>query len=226
MSYNIEGHASLIRSDHIEKIAESINSVKPDIVVLNEVHRRTWQSRFKDHVEQLRLLTHMNAAFGESYQMAGGQFGNAILTRGQIMKTDIFKLPGVGEPRSLLKAIIRIDGGEIDVFGTHLTAWGGINSGPRTEQLQCLVKHVRASPRPHILAGDLNAPPESAEVSSFQKSDAMQICGADIGPTQRLMNERIDYIFADHGWQVRSARTLDIGPSDHRPVIAELVHVQ
>ncbi len=224
MTYNIEGHAAFIKPRHIDEIAKTINQIKPDIVGLNEIHRRTWQARFHDHIDLLRRLTRMNAVYGESYQQLGGQFGNAILTRGDIIRSEVFKLPGIGEPRSVLQALIRLDGRELYVYVTHLSAWGKINRGNRTDQLECLSHYLHASDHPYVLTGDLNAPPEAPEMESFRRDTALQICGEVIEPTQKLMNERIDYIFADRGWQVRSARTLDIGPSDHRPVIAELVH--
>lgn len=224
MTYNIQGHASLIRSDHIAEIAAAINQVRPDIVGINEAHRRTWQSRFRDHVEELRTRTRMNAVFGESYEQLGGQFGNLILTRGRIVSHDLYKLPGVGEPRTLLQATIDIDGGQVDVYVTHLAAWEKLNRAARTDQLKCLAGHVRTSKHPFILTGDINAPPDGPEVAAFLQDNLLQICGANIEPTHRVINLRIDYIFADRGWRVRDARTLDIGPSDHRPVIAELIH--
>jgi endonuclease/exonuclease/phosphatase family metal-dependent hydrolase len=223
MTYNIQGHAALVKPDHIAKIADTINQVRPDIVAINEAHRRTWQSRFRDHVDELRLRTGMNAVFGESYEQLGGQFGNAILTRGNIATHDVYKLPGVGEPRTLLEATIEIDGSKVEFYVTHLAAWERLNRTIRTEQLECLARHVRASRYPFILAGDINAPPDSPEVTSFRRDDRVQMCGGNT-PTHKVLNLTIDYIFADRGWQVRDARTLDIGPSDHRPVIAELVH--
>lgn len=223
MTYNIQGHAALVNSHHVARIAETIRMVNPDIVGINEAHIRTWQSRFKDHVEQLRLATGMNAVFGESYEQMGGQFGNAILTRGQIMKHELYRLPGAGEPRSLLKATIRINDGTIDFYVTHLVAWEKLNRVSRANQLQCLARHVRSSDHPYILVGDLNAPPESPEIKEFRQNTALQACGpTDF--THRVMNLTIDYIFADRGWKVASARTLDTGPSDHRPVLAELIH--
>ena len=223
MTYNIQGHASLVRGDHIEKIAAAIREVKPDLVGINEAHRNTWQSRFKDHVEQIRLATGMNAVFGESYEQLGGQFGNMILTRGRIMRHDLFKLPGAGEPRTLLKSVVEIDGGTVEFYVTHLAAWEKINRAARGNQLDCLSRHVRSSDHPYILVGDLNAPPESPEIHKFRQDVAVQIAGPTEA-THRVMNLSIDYIFADRGWKVVSARTLDIGPSDHRPVVAELVH--
>src|ERR1700751_2223602 len=40
MTSNIAGHDELLSSDHIQQIAAVINQVKPDIVGLEEVHRR------------------------------------------------------------------------------------------------------------------------------------------------------------------------------------------
>jgi endonuclease/exonuclease/phosphatase family metal-dependent hydrolase len=223
MTWNIQGHAALLRTDHIEKVAETIKALKPDVVAINEAHRKTWQSRFRDHVTELQRRTGMNVAFGESYEQMGGQFGNAILTRGEIASTAIHKLPGAGEPRTVLQSIIRINGGVIEFYVTHLAAWEKLNRITRDRQLDCLVRHVRASHHPFILAGDINAPPESPEVQEFRRDIALQMVG-NVQPTHRVMNIQLDYIFADRGWQVRSAETLDMGPSDHRPVIAQLAY--
>ncbi|HEX9501407.1 MAG TPA: endonuclease/exonuclease/phosphatase family protein, partial [Thermoanaerobaculia bacterium] len=75
---------------------------------------------------------------------------------------------------------------------------------------------------PYLLLGDFNAPPERDEIRKFRKLNAAQICGENIGITIPIFKERIDYIFADYGWQVRSSRVLKTGPSDHYPVVAEL----
>jgi len=222
MTYNIAGHDQLYDPNHIRKIAAVIHEVKPDIVGLQEVHRKTWQARFHDQAKELQELTHLNLFFGPSYGEVGGGFGNAILTRGDLISATIHPLPSVGEPRSVIESVIRIDGATINVYVTHLTAWGKLKAVSRDEELACLAKHVRTSRYPYLLLGDFNAPPNRDEIRKFRKLNAAQICGEEIGVTIPMLNERIDYIFADYGWEVRSARVLNIGPSDHFPVIAEL----
>lgn len=225
MTFNIEGHASFLRGEeHIAEIAKTILKYHPDVVGINEAHRGTWQARFGDHVTQLERLTGMRAAFGRSYRFAGGDFGNAVLTRGQIVNADVKALPGTGEPRTLFETLVRINGGTIQFYVTHTAAWASINEGARGEQLQCINAHLQASGYPYILTGDLNAPPESAELQRFLDRNVMQFAGNPKEPTHKVMGQRLDYILADPGWTVRSARVLDDGPSDHRPVIAELVH--
>lgn len=224
MSFNIEGHATFVDGDHIAEIAQTINKYKPDIVGINEAHRNTWQARFGDHTKDLARLTGMNVVFGRSYRFLGGDFGNAILTRGTIAASDVHDLPGTGEPRTLLEAVVHVNGGTVNFYTTHTTAWASINQGTRDAQLQCINAHLGASTHPFILTGDLNAPPESDEMARFLNRNVLQFAGDPKTPTHRVMEQRLDYILTDAGWQIRNARVLDDGPSDHRPVIAELVH--
>jgi endonuclease/exonuclease/phosphatase family metal-dependent hydrolase len=223
MTYNIEGHAELLHADHIAKIAAVINQVKPDIVGLQEVHRKTWQSRFHDQAAELMRRTGMHGWFGKSYENFGGEFGNLLMTRGEIANAFVHELPSIGEPRTVMETVVRIDGTILNVYVTHLTAWGKFNSKSRDEQLECVARHIRTSRYPYLVIGDFNAPPDSAEVERFRKVNAAQICGAEIGISHPLMKERIDYVWADYGWQVRSARVVKAGPSDHYPVVTELM---
>ncbi|HMC22211.1 MAG TPA: endonuclease/exonuclease/phosphatase family protein [Thermoanaerobaculia bacterium] len=222
MTYNIAGHDQLYDPNHIRKIAAVIDEVKPDIVGLQEVHRKTWQARFHDQARELHELTGLNIYFGPSYSEVGGGFGNAILTRGDFLAVTIHPLPSIGEPRSVIESVIRIDGATINVYVTHLTSWGRLKSASRDEELHCLAKHVRTSLYPYLLLGDFNATPQRDEMQKFRQLNAAQICGEDIGVTLPMLRERIDYIFADYGWDVRSSRVVKSGPSDHYPVIAEL----
>ena len=216
-SYNINGINSRL---HV--LIRWLEEFKPDIVGLQEVHRGTWQVRFHDQFETIKRLTGMNGFYGRSYTNFGGEFGNAILTRGEIVSTVVHPLPSYGEPRSVLESVMRIDGALLNVYVTHLTAWGSLNAKSRGEQLECLAKHVRTSRYPYLLMGDLNAGTDAPEIVAFQKLDAAQLCGADITLTHPRMNKRLDYIFADYGWRVAGARAVPGGVSDHYPLVTEL----
>ncbi|MEO6259086.1 MAG: endonuclease/exonuclease/phosphatase family protein [Thermoanaerobaculia bacterium] len=222
LTYNIEGHDELYDGAHAAKIAETIRLLKPDIVGLQEVHRGTWQVRFRDQFGEIQRQTGLRGLFAPSYKSLGGEFGNAILTRGDILSTTIHPLPSVGEPRSVMESVVRIDGALLNVYVTHLTAWGSLKSKDRGEQLECLAKHVRTSRYPFILLGDFNAPPDYEEIARFSKLNTAQLVGRDIILTHPLMHRRIDYIFADYGWQIVNARAVPTGSSDHYPVIAQM----
>lgn len=223
MTYNIAGHDELLHDDHMERIAEVIQRIRPDIVALQEVHRGTWQARFRDQLAELQARTGMRGFFAPSYVQWGGGYGNAILTRGEIVHAEAHPLPCIGEPRTLLEASIRIEGATIDVYATHLTTWGRLNAKIRAEQLQCLAREVRASRHPYLLLGDFNTPPQAPEMEAFRRENVAQLATREVGPTFPLWKEQIDYIFADHGWRVGRARVWPIRVSDHLPVTAELM---
>ena len=223
MTYNIAGHDVLIESGHLRHIAEAIRRIRPDVVALQEVHRGTWQARFRDQLAELEELTGLDGHFAPSYVQWGAGYGNAILTRGRILQAKLHPLPCIGEPRALLEATVRIDGATISFYSTHLTSWGRLNSASRAKQFECLAQVVRTSRHPYILAGDLNTGPDSPEMKEFRRKNVAQLASEGIGPTYPSLDQQLDYIFAGPGWQVRNARTWPSEASDHLPVTAELV---
>lgn len=224
MTFNIEGHASLLKNDHIAEVAETIRRHNPDIVGINEAHRWTWQSRFDDHIEELQRLTGMHAAFGTSYTFLGGHFGNAVLTRGRIVSVEVHELPGTGEPRSLLETVVEVGGGTVEFYVTHLAAWANLGQKTRDLELQCIADHLRASRFPSIMTGDLNAPADSPEIASFLALGLLRPADDVRTPTHRVLEQHLDYVLTGPGWKTLNASVLDEGPSDHRPVFVELAH--
>ncbi len=222
VSYNIAGHLALPRGAHLAAVAELISQQAPDVVGLQEVHRGTWQSRFRDQAAELAAATGLTPIFGSSFRSMGGEFGNALLVRGRVLGAETVPLPSLGEPRSLLKARIEVRGVEIDFFVTHLASWGKVSRRTRAAQARCLAEHLRAAERPFVLCGDLNAPPESSELAELLSGGLAQVCGLVTEPTFPLLRQRIDYILAGPGWRILDAAVLPHGPSDHWPVAARL----
>lgn len=218
-TWNIGGHGAVLDPDYIRSIAQVIRELEPDVIALQEVHRGSWQSRFRDQAGELAHDTGMALAFSPSFRSFGGEYGNAILVRGTItaaMRTD---LPGVGEPRSALGARVETREGPLTLVSTHLSAWGNLNRRWRRSQVECLAS------QPHmagaILAGDLNAPPAAEELQAIpaaghRPGDPL------LTPTHRLLDTKLDYLFLPPGWTAKSARVLERGPSDHFPLVVTL----
>lgn len=219
LSYNIQGHASLVRSEHLEKVAEVIRASQADIVGLNEVHRWTWQNRFDDQLGDLARMTSMNVVYAPSFRFFGGQFGNAVLTRGTVDSATVYDLPTIGEPRTLLGADIRIDGTTIRFFVTHVAAWGKLSKAMRREQLRCVSRHVRGVRS--LLTGDLNAPHEADEIRELAVSSGF-LNASPKAATHRVMEQAIDYVMVTPDLGVRTSRVIEDGPSDHRAVLIEI----
>jgi len=226
MTYNIQGHAASRRADHIPKIAETIAGAAPDVVGLQEVHCRTRQSaaggQRMDQAEQIAAMTGLRLWFGKACAMDGGDYGNAVLTRGMISSASVHPLPGAGEPRSLLEAHIAIYGVEFAFFVTHLAAWGRLLRNARLSQIAKLgdITATTGGVSPHLLVGDFNVPPSAEELRMLLSHGHLRIAGETREPTFPLTRQRLDYVFCDAKWEVVRTEVVHRGPSDHWPLVA------
>ena len=221
MTYNIQGHAAIRRADHVPKLAEVIAAAAPDVVGLQEVHCRT--RAYAGHQgEQLADLTGLNLVFGKACAMDGGDYGNAILTRGKIVRSHTYPLPGSGEPRSLLQADLELNGAAFTFFVTHLAAWGRLLRNARLRQIAELGDITARGSLPHLLVGDFNVAPAAEEMRVLLTHGHLRLCGEQREPTFPMTRQRLDYVFCDPRWELLRSEVIHRGPSDHWPVVADL----
>lgn len=221
MSYNIQGHAAVHRQDHLPKLAEVIAAVAPDIVGLQEVHCRTRAGPVHQG-EVLAEMTGMNLWFGRSCAMDGGDYGNAVLTRGTVRQSSVHPLPGAGEPRSMLETEIHLDGMSLSFFVTHLAAWGRLLRTARMSQIAVVGDIIARGSLPHVLAGDFNVPPGATEIATLLEHGHLRVCGEMKEATFPMTRQRLDYIFCGPRWELVSSEVVRRGPSDHWPIVVEL----
>lgn len=221
MTYNIQGHAAKGRSDHLPKIAEVIAAAGADVVGLQEVHCRTRASVI-DQAEHLAELTGLRLAFGRSCAIDGGDYGNAVLSRHEIVHSRVFPLPGSGEPRSMLQTDISIDGSQFTFFVTHLASWGRLLRLARIRQIKELADIIARGSLPHVLCGDFNVAPGAEELEVLLSRGHLRVCGEQAEATFPMTRQRLDYIMCDPRWEVVSSEVIRRGPSDHWPFVVEL----
>jgi endonuclease/exonuclease/phosphatase family metal-dependent hydrolase len=221
MSYNIQGHAAMRRQDHLPKLAEVIAAVKPDVVGLQEVHFRTRVGPAHQG-EALATLTGLTHYFGRSTVMDGGEYGNAVLTRGNIVSTHVYPLPGSGEPRAVVQSDIDVDGLQFSFFVTHLAAWGRLLRVARMRQIAELGDIIARGSLPHILVGDFNVPPAAEEIKVLLAHGHLRVVGDVKEATFPMTRQRLDYVFCDPRWELVSSDVVRRGPSDHWAIVVEL----
>ncbi|HYO76099.1 MAG TPA: endonuclease/exonuclease/phosphatase family protein [Thermoanaerobaculia bacterium] len=221
MSYNIQGHAAIRREDHLPKLAEVIAAVRPDVVGLQEVHNHTRVGPIHQG-EALAHLTGMNLHFGRSTIMDGGEYGNAVLTRGAIKSAYVYPLPGSGEPRSVLQTDIALGDFDFTFFVTHLAAWGRLLKMARMRQIAELGDITARGALPHVLVGDFNVPPAADEIQTLLSHGHLRICGDVREATFPMTRQRLDYVFCDPRWEFVRADVIRRGPSDHWAIVVEL----
>ena len=124
LTYNVLGGRNTDGARDLDRIAEVINALDPDVVALQEVDRGTGRLNGVDLPAELAARTGMKAVFGRAMYYDGGEYGEAILSRFPLVDTTNHPLPHqpTSEPRAALAATIQIpDSDQTFVFiGTHL----------------------------------------------------------------------------------------------------------
>jgi endonuclease/exonuclease/phosphatase family metal-dependent hydrolase len=232
MTYNIHAGKDAQQADNLARVAAVIDSADADIVLLQEVDRRTQRAAGADHFAELRRLTGMSGVFAKSLDYQGGEYGIAVLSRWPVDSVAAVPLKveppqersGTYESRIALHVLVRTQYGALNVVNTHLdpAATGTF----RKQELIGIMSHMRqkiAEEAPLVFGGDLNARPNTDDIHavSFGLTDAFALCGSGTGETfpAHAPDRRIDYLFLRQA-RCSSARVIDTRASDHRPMIA------
>ena len=225
LCYNIHHAAGVDGKLDVPRIARVIQSVKPDLVALQEVDRNTTRTGKVDQVAELARLTQMNHVFGANIAFQGGQYGNAILSRFPITEHRNHLLPNVdtGEQRGVLAATIQISKDRsLRLLATHFD-----HRRPDVERLAS-AKFVnqlttKQPEMPAIFAGDLNDVPASRTLQeigrTWTRTNARIMPTIPVGQPDR----QIDYIFVrpKARWTLVETRVLaEAVASDHRAILA------
>jgi endonuclease/exonuclease/phosphatase family metal-dependent hydrolase len=231
--YNIHAGTDANRVSNLERVAAIIRESRADIVLLQEVDKRTRRSGRIDQLDSLRKLTGMQGVFGKTIDYDGGEYGLGILSRWAILTSVLEPLPVSAphpgyEARGALVALIEGPLGRIRVIDTHLDASRDVY---RTEQATRLATIARDPPTADLVGGDFNSEPDDGVVGILRSAgfgDAYAGCGAMPGLTfpVAVPVKRIDYLMISSSWTCRAATVLASQASDHRAVLFELLYGQ
>lgn len=89
LTYNIHHGEGVDGRLDLVRIAKVIQEVDPDIAALQEVDQNAGRSGQVDQAAELGRLTKMRSVFGGNIELQGGKYGNALLTRFEIIKQQI-----------------------------------------------------------------------------------------------------------------------------------------
>ena len=232
MTFNIHAGKDAEQIDNLKRVAAVIDSVAADIVLLQEVDRRTQRAAGADHFNELRTLTGMSGVFGKSLDYQGGDYGIAVLSRWRVDSIAAVSLKveplqersGRYEARIALHVLVHTEHGPVHVVNTHLDP-GAVATFRKQELIGVLAhmqQHVPAD-QPLLLGGDLNARPNTDDIRavSFALTDAFTQCGSGAGETfpARAPDRRIDYLFLRR-LNCSSSWVVNTQASDHRPFMA------
>ena len=228
--YNIHAGTDAARVPNLERVAEVVRSTGADIVLLQEVDRRTRRSGGIDQLDSLRALTGLHGAFGKTIDYDNGEYGLGILSRWAIRSDSLVPLPVAVphagyEARGAMVARIEMPGGALRVIDTHLDA---SRASYRTEQATRLAAISTGPQQADMVGGDLNSEPGAGVIALLETAgfrDAWPGCGNGAGLTfpVAVPVKRIDYLLLSSRWKCVSATVLPAQASDHRAVLFEIV---
>lgn len=228
VTYNLHHGEGTDGKLDLPRIAAVITALKPDLVALQELDVRTGRTGRVDQPQRLGELTGLHAAFGRAMDYDGGQYGNAVLSRWPIRSTRTHALPTAEghEPRCVLEVVVRAGDGPVVTFlSTHLDHKP--DGSVCVRQAQHLAALYADATGPVILAGDLNAVPDSPPVRALRAWDDLTAGRGLLTSPSKGAKRQIDYVLARPAgkFKVVEARAVDEPvASDHRPVlvVAEL----
>jgi endonuclease/exonuclease/phosphatase family metal-dependent hydrolase len=236
LTYNIHHAEGVDGKIDLPRIADLIRSVSPHVVALQEVDQQTARVSGVDQPAELSRLTGMEVVFGRNIDFQGGGYGTAVLSKLPVKAQSSVKLPSLydGEQRGVQVVELGAPGEAGLVFlCTHL------DYRPDDRERIASAEVINAlagqyADRLMVLAGDLNAEPESRVIQEFEKRWAIVGRGAKLqfDATQQFVTypsdeprKWIDFVLvrpADR-WLVAELRVLEEPvASDHRPLLAVL----
>lgn len=161
------------------------------------------------------------------------RYGNAILTRLQVIEVARRKLEPLSDYRTAIRVRVRTGDGPVDVVATHL-AWQPEAAAVRTQQVADLLAWLPRDGTPLVIMGDFNAPLDDPGLAAlgpprFNSALAPGAAPTTLNPARGHAPRVIDHIFADSAhFAIAAAKVIGSDavdgeyPSDHFGVAARL----
>lgn len=168
LSYNIHHARGLDDKLGVKRIAQVIRDADADFVALQEVDQNTKRSENVDQAAQIAKLTDMYHHFGKAIDLQGGAYGQALLSKYPLEDFQTIQLPNESgrEQRIALTANAQVGEHTIQLIGTHLDHQA---EELRIKQVEAIVPLLKKDADISILAGDMNALPESRTLEVLLK---------------------------------------------------------
>jgi endonuclease/exonuclease/phosphatase family metal-dependent hydrolase len=224
MTFNVHHARGPKRKIDLENVAATISRYHVDIACLQELDNGTRRTGGMHQAAEIARLADMDFVFGSSRRRCGGEFGNAILSRFRIEKSEkrFVSRFSVFQQRSVLAAHVQFNGAGLSVLNTHL----GIIGEERARQIRDIMHFAESLDGHVVLCGDFNTHPKQ-KLLELIRGDFVEAADEVRARHLRTFHAKLpliryDYIFRKRSAPLRcvSVRVARTDVSDHLPLIA------
>lgn len=225
LTYNIHHGEGTDGKLDLERIAGVIRRSQADLVALQEVDNEASRTGGVDQAAELARLTGMHVSFGPNIELQGGSYGNAVLSRFPIVAERNHPLPNLnnGEQRGALEVTVRLSRDLVcTLISTHFDHRRDPAERNDSAKDVCSLG-VSDARHPVLLAGDMNAVPESEAIAVLQTKYVSRAAVRDGTFPSAAPTGRIDHVFCLRNSMLQPIEEVVIDEpvaSDHRPIRA------
>lgn len=214
---------------NLTRVGEVIDRERPHVVALQEADGPSLWSGHFDHVRFVaQQAGYRHWLRGEHVVGPRTRYGTGLVAR--IPTRDPFSVTFQPSPPTLTKGFVVTTvtlpgrpGVQIDVVSLHLDF---ARSAVRQRQIEALIATLGGHPRPRVIMGDFNTDwrgPTLRQLCERLDLRAWQPEAPGAG-TFPFNDKRLDWILASPTLRIAERRVLPDVLSDHRAVLARLVH--
>ena len=200
----------------MQNIAKVILDNGLEVIGLQEVDKNTERAPF-DVLQKLKDATGYYGAYFKAMDHLGGEYGDAILSKYEIVETKswILEAPDGGEPRALGLAVINVNGVKINFFVTHLCHVSDANRKAQLQQIAAILSEYDN----YVLTGDFN----TDNFSLFSEIEGSKMVNNESFSIVTFPNNyySIDNIvYSPESWRFGLPHTIKESYSDHYALYA------
>lgn len=218
LTYNVRNCRGMDEKIDYERVAEVINAIHPEVAAIQELDSVTTRSNGVNVLKTIAEKCGMKYIYGASIPYGVGKYGIGILSKEKPINTSFFPLPGREENRGLLMAEFE----DYIFFCSHFS----LTAADRVASVQLICQKAKELHKRVILAGDLNASPES-EAINLLSENWINLSGKQPTFPSAVPKDCIDYIWGINCCNFTyTTSKQEVVPekiaSDHSPVFVDV----